>query len=173
MPIRGNFEALARVRIGVDGLASNGLGRLVRVVGDAAVAELRAGFSEAHDPSGSAWKSTTDGRKPLQGFDRHWTLTLGRGVARLSSNHPGARAHQLGAVIVPRRRSRGRDTGGRFTTARGGVLAFVIGGAKVFARKVVLPKRRMTPRNGSLEGWARGIEGAVNAELALMAGVRR
>lgn len=156
--VRGDFAALTRLRTGVERLADNGFARLVRVVERAADRELRAGFAGSHDASGAAWPETTDGRPALVTYGKHWTTRSAGNVVSLSSNHIGARAHQLGATIRP--------------LTADGVLAFTIGGRKIVARKVVLPARRVTPRNGSLETWARPINAAVARALPLLAGVQ-
>lgn len=166
--VQGDWPRLERVRVSIDGMHRGDRARLVRVVGTAAETAFRAGFDRGAAPDGSAWAPTREGGTPLAGFEQHWTLRYRGSIATLASDHPGARAHQRGATILPKRRGVGRGAGGRFTKGTLGVLAFVVGGRKVFARKVKIPARRMTPRNGSLEGWVTPIRAAVEAELTAM-----
>jgi hypothetical protein len=166
--VTGDWNVIQRVRVAVGGMARGARPRLLRVVGVAAWRELAAGFDRAADPSGAAWAPTRAGGQPLAGYDRHWTLRFTGNGAQLASDHPGARIHQKGGVIFPKRGGVGRDAKGKFTRGRLGVLAFMVGGKKVFAKKVKIPARRMTPRNGTLEAWAAPIAAAVDAELTAM-----
>lgn len=159
--VEGDWPALQRVRVRLDGLGRGPTRlRLVRVVGETALTELRAGFDRSHGPDGATWARTTEGKPALRGFDRYWTLRYAGAAVRLVSDHPGARAHMRGAVILPKRGGVGRGPRGKL-----GLLAFTIGGRKVFAKKVKLPARRPVPRNGTLQRWARPIEDAVDQEL--------
>lgn len=157
----GDWQKLHRFASGLEavgGAGRAGFPRLVRLTGRAAFEALREDFSNSHDASGSTWPRTTDGRAALVGFGKYWRLIIAGNAVRLSSNHPGARAHQLGATIVP--------------TGAAGLLAFTIGGRKVFARKVKLPARRATPRNGGLDAWAPRLRKVVVDDLAAAIGVR-
>ena len=164
--VKGDWPKLERVRVRLDGLGRGETRlRLVRAVGETALQELRAGFERGHGPDGATWARTTEGKPALRGFDRHWTLRYAGAVVQLVSDHPGARAHMRGAVILPKRGGVGRGPRGKFTKGKLGLLAFTIGGRKVFAKKVKLPSRRMTPRNGTLEGWVQPIADAVDREF--------
>ncbi len=164
--VKGDWPRLERVRVRLDGLGRGETRlRLVRAVGETALQELHAGFERGHGPDGAGWKRTTDGKRPLAGFERYWSLRYAGSVVQLASDHPGARAHHRGAVILPKRGGVGRDTRGKFTRGKMGVLAFTVGGRKVFAKKVKLPSRRMTPRSGTLEGWVQPIADAVDREF--------
>lgn len=164
--VEGEWPRLERVRVRLDGLGRGETRlRLVRAVGETALQELHAGFERGHGPDGATWARTTEGERPLVGFERHWTLRYTGTAIQLVSDHPGARAHMRGAVILPKRGGAGRDSRGKFTKGKLGLLAFTIGGRKVFAKKVKLPVRRPVPRNGTLQRWARPIEDAVDQEL--------
>ncbi len=164
--VKGDWPKLERVRVRLEGLGrGESRVRLVRAVGETALTELRKGFERGAAPDGAGWKRTTDGKRPLAGFERYWSLRYAGSVAQLASDHPGARAHHRGAVILPKRGGVGRDTRGKFTRGKMGVLAFTVGERKVFARKVKLPSRRMTPRSGTLEGWVQPIADAVDREF--------
>ncbi len=153
--VRGDFAALARVAMGLDRVSRNLMPRLTRVIGEEALVELRAGMAEGRGADGVTWKRTTEGKLALQGgMPGSWGVTASRTVASLRTQHEGAGTHQKGMVIRPKRRRGGRDAAGRFTSGAAGVLAFVVGGQKVFAKKVTIPKRRTTPLNGTLGRWA-------------------
>lgn len=150
--VTGDWQKLRLFKGRVERLGGNVLPRLVRVVGRAALEELREGFAGSRGADGTGWPSTTEGRKPLVGFGKHWRLVIAGGALRLTSDHPGARAHNYGATIVPKNDLK--------------ALKFTIGGRTVFARKVRLPKRRATPKNGSLQGWAPRLRKVAVDELA-------
>lgn len=153
--IRGDFAALARVSMGLDRVSRSLMPRLTRVLGAEALVALREGMAEGRGADGSVWKRTTEGRLALQGgMPGSWRATATRTVASLRTQHEGAGTHQRGMVITAKRGARGRDARGKFTRGSLGVLAFTVGGRKVFARKVTIPKRRTTPLNGTLGRWA-------------------
>ena len=158
--VRGDFARLARVSMGLERISRSLMPVLTRVVGAEALVALREGMAEGRGADGVAWKPTTDGRKPLQGgMPGSWGVTATRTTASLRTQHDGAGTHQTGKVIRPKMR-------------RGslGVLAFVVGGRKVFAKKVTIPKRRTTPLNGTLGRWAPRLVSV--AETALRAEVK-
>lgn len=153
--VRGDFEKLARVSLGLERVSRQLLPSLTRVIGAEALVELRAGMAEGRGADGVTWKRTTEGKLALQGgMPGSWGVTASRTVASLRTQHEGAGTHQKGMVIRPKRGRRGRDAAGRFTSASLGVLVFTVGGQRVFARKVTIPKRRTTPLNGTLGRWA-------------------
>lgn len=169
--VKGDFRKIAKVRIGIEG-ARRHLRRITQAVGDAALEELREGIAAGCAPDGTAWPPTTDGRKALQGgMAASWGVTVNGLRASLRTSHEGAGMHQRGGVIVAKRKGSGRDAGGRFTQGRPGVLVFVVGGRKVFARKVKIPRRRMTPMTGTLERWAPRVVRVVQEQLAREVGL--
>lgn len=166
MAVRGDYAKIAKVRLGIE-RAGGRVAVLTRVVGEAALEALRDGFDRGRAPDGAAWARTTDGRRPLGGsLAASWALRVSGTVASLRSDHVGARLHQRGGVVVAKRGGAGRDAAGRFARGRLGVLAFTVGGRKVFARKVTIPQRRMHPAAGTLEGWAEPIAARVRAHFA-------
>jgi hypothetical protein len=155
--LTGDWAALRRLRAGVDDVAREGFGRVVRRTSEAVLDAVHEGHAQGRDPSGASWASTTDGRRALQGgFPASWRTAISGNVVTLATSHDGAGAHQRGKTITPK-------------TAR--VLAFVIGGQKVFARKVKIPQRRMHPSGGTLETWAPRLRVAALDELAAVVGV--
>lgn len=155
--LTGDWAALRRLRAGVDDVAREGFGRVVRLVGDATLEAVQDGHAQGRDPSGVSWPSTTDGRRALQGgFSASWRMTVSGNVVTLATSHDGANAHQSGMVITPK-------------TKR--ALAFVVAGQKVFARKVKIPQRRMHPSGGTLETWAPHLRAVATNELAAVIGV--
>jgi phage gpG-like protein len=86
---------------------------------------------EKTTPGGAAWKPTSDGRGALFVTGAHLArsidYTSGETEARWGSGFNGARILHFGGVIAP-------------VNAR--VLAFSVGGKKVFAKKVTIPSRK-------------------------------
>lgn len=155
--VRGDFAKLQRFEATLARVADVGPRRLVRVVGRAAQDELQRGFAGSHDATGAAWKLTTDGRKALVTYGKHWRLVVAGLAVRLTSDHIGAGVHQHGATITPKKAD--------------GVLVFTVAGVKIHARKVTVPARRVTPRNGGLDAWAPALRAAVTNELGELVGV--
>lgn len=151
--IQGEFGALRAFRLAVRDVARPASRRLVLAdVGRTALAELRKGFSAQRSPDGDAWPATTDGRAALGGsMASSWSFSVAGRSVRLVSFHRGARTHQRGMTIRPK--------------GPAGVLVFQIGGRTVFARKVKIPRRRMTPRNGSLGAWTGPVETTASQSL--------
>ena len=171
LTLKGDFRKIAKVRIGLQWMRRS-LRQITQVVGDAALDELRTGIAEGRAPDGAAWPATSEGRKALQGgMAASWTLTVNGLRASLRTSHDGAGMHQRGGVIVAKRKGTGRDGAGRFTRGRRGVLAFVVGGRKVFARKVKIPQRRMTPQTGTLERWEPRVAHVVQDHLSRRIGL--
>ena len=169
--IRGDFAKLARVSLGLERVSRALLPTLTRVIGAEALTELRAGMAEGRGADGVTWPRTTEGKLALQGgMPGSGRVSAARTVAGLRTEHDGAGTHQTGMVIRPKRKGGGRDNRGRFTRGNLGVLVFEVGGRKVFAKKVTIPKRRTTPLNGTLGRWAPRLVSV--AETTLRAEVR-
>lgn len=155
--VHGDFAKLRAFTARVEAIGNTGLRRVVRVVGRAALAELREGYAGSKDATGAAWALTTDGRRALTTYARHWRLVVAGNAVRLASDHIGAGVHQHGATITPKKAD--------------GVLVFTVAGVKIHARKVTVPARRVTPRNGGLDAWAPALRAAVTNELGELVGV--
>ena len=86
--------------------------------------------SEKTSPDGAAWPPNHDGGSILFRTGSHLSDSIqhaaGASDVHWGSGWIGARVHQFGAVIRP---------------VKGKVLAFMLGGKKVFAKKVTIPAR--------------------------------
>jgi phage gpG-like protein len=154
--VAGDFAKLHRLAASMEA-AAGAFPRLVRLVGEAALEELREGIAAGRDPAGAKWPATTEGKRALGGgMAASWVLSVEGDTARLSTEHEGAGAHQTGKVITPKTKP---------------LLAFQIGERKVFAKRVTLPQRRMHPRSGSLESWAPRLRRVAVDELSAAIGV--
>lgn len=86
--------------------------------------------SEKTSPDGAAWPANLNGGSILFRTGTHLSDSIqhaaGANEVHWGTGWIGARVHQFGAVIRP---------------VKGKVLAFMLGGVRVFARKVTIPAR--------------------------------
>jgi phage gpG-like protein len=154
MPLAGDFRKLAALR---EAAARVGTGRwrapLSRLLAARALELVQAQFDRSQDPYGQRWKAPQFRRgRPLLNTGNlrsSFDVTSSASGFPLRSKHPGARLHNYGGVVRP---------------VRARVLAFRVGGTRgghgrgarwVFAKKVVIPQRRILPAAGKLGGtWA-------------------
>jgi phage gpG-like protein len=140
MTIKGDFAKLARLHARLKKIATSDTRvRLANAVGAAAMTGVELGFAESRDPYGQAWAplKLRRGGKPLLDTGRLLSsFSYQARVAGLTfgTNFIGARVHQYGAVIVPKRakwlRYQGRT---RRTTGW------------IFSKRSVIPRRQMVP----------------------------
>lgn len=146
MGVRGDFKALRVLREGALAIGSGRVGRaVVRQCADEAEALLMMEFSLGEDPYGRRWPRKWGGSQPLRHFGKHLTVQVvaGRGF-RVTSTHPGARIHQYGGTIRPKRRR------ALAIPVHGGPNA---GGSLRFVRKVVMPDRQYVPEWALPRAW--------------------
>jgi hypothetical protein len=144
--VRGDFAALRTLREAALKIGSGTVGRaVVRQCADEAEALLMMEFSLGEDPYGRRWPRTWGGHQPLRHFGKHVKVTPvpGRGF-RVTATHPGARIHQYGGVIQPRRRR------ALAIPVHGGPRA---GGSLRVVRKVVMPERQYVPEWALPRAW--------------------
>jgi hypothetical protein len=137
MPLRENTPGALdklrqRIRAVGDGSTRTGLSQ---VLAAAALKQVQDGFVESRDPYGRSWKQPADrAGQPLRdtgamsGSAHTPRIGADGFLLALDQHHPGV--HNRGAVIVPRVAP---------------ALSFVVGGARVFAQKVTIPKRQIVP----------------------------
>jgi hypothetical protein len=164
--LAGDFAKLAALAGAVRRAASKALlEQVARAIAPAVVRLARDGGAQGRDPYGAAWAPRRDGGPAnLRAVLAALTATALKNRVRMRVRHPGARVHQYGAVIKPKRKA-----GGRGGYREGRALRFELGGRVVFARRVAVPQRQYMPEadRGLGAEWtaalARVTDGAVQA----------
>lgn len=154
--VSGDFAALRRMVKGLNALAKPATRKELNLqLAEEARFHVMECFTRERAPNGRRWK-------PLQSRAGRALRDTGRlfnSITRTASSRgfrvfttvKYAATHNYGAVIRPVRAKR---------------LAFVVGGRKVFAKKVTIPKRQFFPSAGELPvSWKKSFE-AVAKELA-------
>lgn len=152
--MKGDFAKLARLQSKIKALASSDT-RLqhANVVGAAALTELQLGFRQSRDPYGKAWAPLLlrAGGKPLLDTGRlrsSFSYQPRPSGFEIGTNFIGARTHQYGATIRPKRAKllafRGKIHGRKRQTT-----------AFIFAKEVSIPKRQMVPEGRLGKYWSR------------------
>jgi len=159
MAITGDFARMSKLIAQLERAAR---GEAFKAVGRAFAHELQhqvaRGIDQARAPSGAAWKPRIQGGKALATLGDRAIVKFTGNVIRATIAFKWAGVHQHGATIYPKTERTASHWHGKNkrlkhdasrTTNRGGVLAFSIGGSKVFARKVTIPARPMLPNEGA------------------------
>lgn len=120
--------------------------RLLNAIGHGALERVLTGFEQSRDPYGMRWKDLKYRQgQPLR--DRGLLMNsinvrVTSSSFELATDRKGARLHQHGGVVVPRRAK---------------MLAFKVNGRTVFAKKVTIPARPFVPDGRGLpRSWATG-----------------
>lgn len=163
--LKGDFAKLARLQSQVKNLVSDDLKlRLANVVGAAALTELQLGFRESRNPYGQAWAplQLRKGGKPLLDTGRmrsSFSYQPSRSGFRIGTNFIGAKVHQYGATITPKRakflRFRGKIHGRTRRTT-----------PWIFAKSVTIPRRQMVPEGRLGERWSKAINDSATRFLS-------
>lgn len=157
--LKGDFARLAKLQAQMKSLTSDDIKpRLAVVVGAAALAELQLGFRESRTPYGAAWAplKLRAGGKPLLDTGRlrnSFSYQPNASGFTIGSNFIGAKVHQYGATITPKK--------SRFLRFRGKVH----GRTKrttpwIFAKSVTIPRRQMVPEKVLGERWTNAMNEA-------------
>jgi phage gpG-like protein len=132
----------------------------LEAAGNWLVAESRRCFAEGHDPAGNGWPALAyPGAPPWGGLPGsiHATVT-GDGV-EVGTSHPGAAAHNSGAVIrVPERR-RGKGEKPFVFTGKDGKLVYTM---RIRAHAVTIPQRTFLDWSPQ---WVDGVAAVVAQEF--------
>lgn len=159
--MRGDSAKLARLQAQVKRLATDDIKvRLANVMGAEALAQVQLGFRESRDPYGKAWEPLRlrAGGKPLLDTGRlrsSFSFEPSRAGFRIGTNFIGARVHQYGATIRPKRarylRYRGKIHGRTRRTT-----------PWIFAKEVTIPQRQMVPEKRYGPIWSKALAAAGN-----------
>lgn len=119
--------------------------RMMAVIAEEAMTQVRLGFRESRDPYGVPWKPLTlrVGGKPLDDTGAHLknrivVIPSGASSFRIGTNFVGAKVHQYGANIKPKNGQFLRFNGYNARGRRDGKNV-------VFARSVTIPARPYLP----------------------------
>lgn len=162
--MKGDWAKLARLQAQVRKLATGDtLVRLNNVLGATAIAEVQKGFRESRDPYGTPWKPLLLRRgKPLLDTGRlrsSFSYNASRRGFTIGTNFIGARVHQHGATITPKR--------SRFLRFRG--MNVVRGRRRptpwIFAKMVTIPARQMVPEGRLGDRWGNALNDAATEFL--------
>lgn len=162
----GNEAALRGIVERLEYLANGGVSReLGTLLAETAKREIDRGFNESRDPDGNPWAplKLRPGGKPLQDTRRNLQGSI---VVRFdgerfhfSSPFIGAKVHQYGAVIRPKRAKALRFRGVGYSRAPGARSARRQYTPWLFAQKVTIPARPYFPVGNRLPTtWARAFE---------------
>lgn len=155
MAIKGDFAKLARLQAQIKKLASDDVRmKFANIMGAEAVTQVQLGFRESRDPYGAPWRELAlrPGGKPLEDTGRlrssfSYRVSLGR--FELGTNFIGARVHQYGATISPKKGKFLRFQAKVFSGNRRKASLFI------FAKKVVIPRRQMVPEGHLGPIWSK------------------
>lgn len=124
--------------------------RLTKVLAEEAMTQVRLGFRESRDPYGTPWAplAMRAGGKPLDDTGTHLkgritVLAQRETFFRIGTNFIGARLHQKGGTVRPKRAKALRFTGYNARGRRDGKNV-------IFARKAVIPARPYLPTQRGL-----------------------
>jgi phage gpG-like protein len=172
MTIKGDFPKLARLQSSLKKLASKDTPvRLANALGAAAITEVELEFRESRDPYGQPWAplKLRAGGKPLFDTGRlrsSFSAQQRFGGFTIGTNFIGAKAHQYGATIVPKRGKFLRFRGGRGRRTRGVGGRFQFGGGFIFARSVTIPRRPILPEKYLGPRWSKAFHNTAKRFLS-------